>query len=289
MSTSYTSKIRGPFKSLDRVEQALKQTQSLLHSPIKSLTDITTIPSRDRVALLVEFVNELRVKLVVLGSEKQSLEFVQRCLELPPEIKVPSVLLVEEGWAAFEWIEGPTLDQHGMTDDLLREAAQLLAEIHAVRPKVTTESVVSQVQQKLNDKLPMLLTHRIISERAGDLIIKMCDSISSSSVETSLIHGDFSPSNLVVSKSGLFSIDNEKLADHVPEYDLCRTLNLWDEWNSSGTALFDAYCESVPRKVDRERLFFWTVFDLVYRISYRLSLGEVNHFCVNRLRQMVPN
>ena len=82
-------------------------------------------------------------------------------------------------------------------------------------------------------------------------------------------------------------MDNEKLSGHASDYDLCRAVNLWDEWNSSGTTLLDAYNECSRRGVARESLFFWGIFDLAYRISYRISLGEFNDFCIRRLRQML--
>ena len=106
-------------------------------------------------------------------------------------------------------------------------------------------------------------------------------------VDLGLAHGDFSPDNLVLRRNLLFSVDNDKLRLRPLDYDLCRAVSLWDEWNSSGSALFDAYAEISQRNFSPESLFFWGVFDLVYRVSYRISLGEDNQFLKQRLRQVL--
>jgi hypothetical protein len=86
----------------------------------------------------------------------------------------------------------------------------------------------------------------------------------------------------------LYSVDNEKMRFHVTDYDVCRAVTFWEEWNSSGGRLLDAYSEQSSRRFARQNLYFWGAFDLVYRISYRISsFGEFNEFCVMRLRQLL--
>ena len=249
------------------------------------MTDITTIPNAERVVLLVEFAGGLKIKLIMDGL---NLDTRQRDLKWLP-INVPRALVVDEEWAAFEWIDGPTLRQHGLTDNLLREAASMLATLHSIdTPEPSARAkVLGRVHRRLKKKLPVLVWNNIISETQHDDILNLSRSMRDETFDVSVIHGDFSPDNLVIRDAKLFSVDNDKLRAHASDYDLVRAVNLWDEWNSSGTALFDAYCENSRRNVTKEHLSFWGIFDLVYRISYRLSLGETNDFCINRLRQIL--
>ena len=284
----YSIKIRGPFKALECVEQALNRCELVFKDPISSVSDITSIPNAKQVALQVEFASGLKVKLVVGASVQWSFNDFAQWLELLPRANVPQVLVVDEQWAAFEWIEGPTLRQHGLNDSLLHEAARFLSKIHSLKTPVPShgcKEVLSWVHRKLKQKLPVLVWNDIISEEEHDEILNLSRSMSNKTFEISLIHGDFSPDNLVIRGTELWSVDNEKLTGHASDYDLCRAVNLWDEWNSSGTALLNAYNECSGQGIARESLFFWEAFDLVYRISYRISLGEFNEFCISRLRQ----
>jgi len=284
----YTFKINGPFTALECVEEALNRCEVITQHPITSVTDITSIPNDKRVALLVEFVDGARVKLVVAPSDEFSVS--SGILKLSPEVNVPRVLAVEKGWAAFEWIEGPTLRQHGLTDSLLHEAARLLLNIHSLKTTpslATSESVLSHVQYKLRQNLPVLVENKIITEQERDVILNLAHSMYDQKFDISLIHGDFSPDNLVVRGADVFSVDNEKLTDYATDYDLCRAVSLWDEWNSSGSALLESYCEHSGRNVSRNDLVFWGVFDLTYRVSYRISLGQFNRFCIQSLRHIL--
>lgn len=280
----YIINIRGPFNALDRVEQALNRCETSLKDRISSVTDITTIPHAERVVLLVEFAAGVKVKLVMAALDhKRAWELLSRI------INVPRVLVADENWAAFEWIDGPTLRQHGLSASLLREAVRLLSDLHAIKipdPSVASK-VLGRVHRKLKKRLPLLVWNNIISETEHDAILDLSRSMSGETFDVSLIHGDFSPDNLVVRDGQLFSVDNDKVTAHASDYDLCRAVSLWDEWNSSGAALFETYCESARRSVAKEHLSFWGIFDLVYRISYRISQGEKNEFCINRLKQIL--
>ena len=227
---------------------------------------------------MVEFAGGLKIKLVAS-------DYKQVWKQLP--MNVPRALIVDENWAAFEWIDGPTLRQHGLTDDLLCEAARFLSKLHSLEANDPPAVVLDGVDLKLKQRLPVLVSNQIISESERDAILSLSSSMAHETFDVSLIHGDFSPDNLVVRGAELCSIDNDRITAHASDYDLVRAVNLWDEWNSSGAAFFDAYCESSRRNVAKEHLSFWGIFDQVYRISYRLSLGERNDFCINRLKQIL--
>lgn len=273
------------FSAPERLEQALEHCEKVLSSELNSVIEVTSIPDHDRVVLMVEFHDGSKIKLVVNAKDDGPTEFVRLNAELSNAINFPRVLAHGVGWTASEWINGPTLREHGLTESLLYEAVSLLAKLHEQKSSVAF--LVDRVQQKLEQKLPVLVANDIISPAEQDRLLKMSEAFLKQPFKVSLIHGDFSPDNLIVSGTNLFSIDNDKVTCHATAYDLCRTVSLWDEWNSSGATLFAAYRERTQFDVSSEQLFFWGVFDLVYRISYRIALGERNQFCINRLRQII--
>jgi hypothetical protein len=288
----YISNIRGPFKALEDVEQALSNCEAILNNKVRSVADISSIPNHKRVTLLVEFAGGLKAKLTVSASDHKFVDAHKQTLDLIQErVNFPQVLAAGEGWMAFEWIDGTPLRQHGINRSLLREAARLLSAIHQIEvfllPEDARKTIHEEVHDKLKRNLPVLVSNEIISETEQEEILGLSRSMSQQECDISLIHGDFSPNNLVVREDELISVDNEKIRVHATDYDLCRATSLWDEWNASGPSLLEAYSEISQRSLANESLFFWGVFDLVYRISYRISLGEFNEFCINRLRQIL--
>lgn len=283
--------IRAPSSALDRVETVLDACEAELGEQVRSAEDITSLPHPERAVLLIQFESGLRIKVFISVPDDGGFERSSRLMEAVGSGNFPRVLIRGDGWAAFEWVEGKTISQEGFSQDIVHRAARLLTAIHCATVEAvagTPETVLNEVRLKLNERLPVLVSNEIISVAQSRRVTDLCDSLSADSLNLSLIHGDFSPANLVVRGSELYSVDNEKMRVHVTDYDVCRAVTFWDEWNSSGGRLLDAYLEQSSRRFTRQSLFFWGIFDLVYRISYRVSsFGELNDFCVMRLREVL--
>lgn len=282
---------RAPLDALGRVGTVLDTCEAELGERVCSAEEVTSTPNPNKAVLLVQFESGLRIKICVCAPDDGRFESRARLMDVVGSGNFPRVLIRGEGWAAFEWIEGKTISQQGLDRDILHRAARLLMAIHNadVKPVAgTPEMVLNEVRLKLEERLPVLVSNEIISEAQSRSVLDLCNSIPADRLNVSLIHGDYSPSNLVVSGEDLYSVDNEKIGFHVTDYDLCRAATFWDEWDSAGGRLLDAYSKQSCRRFAPESLFFWGGFDLVYRISYRLSaLGELNNFCVTRLRRIL--
>ena len=86
----------------------------------------------------------------------------------------------------------------------------------------------------------------------------------------------------------MYSVDNDKMRLHVTDYDVCRAVTFWNEWNLSGTRFLEAYAKQSSRSLDRKSLLFWGIYDLVYRTSYEIcAIGEFNKFCIMRLSEIL--
>lgn len=290
-TNQHTVNISGPFRSLDKVERVLEICETKWNDQIRSIADITSIPSIERLVLLVQFANGLKIKLSVSALDHNRFEENKRLLSAIGSENFSRVLVSGNGWAAFEWIEGATLRQRGVDDKIVRQAAQLLTTIHnaTIDPDAEmAETTLKEVRLKLEEKLSLLVSKKVISDSQSQTVLDLCSSITTDTVNISLIHADFSPDNLVVRGNELYSVDNDKIRHQFTDYDVCRAVSLWDEWNLSGGALLDAYREVSRRSLASESLFFWGTFDLIYRISYRISsAGEFNQFCIDRLRQIL--
>ena len=283
--------MRGPFNTFDKVETAVEICEAKLGEQFSSAEDITSLPNADKAVLLIKFASGLKIKLCVFALDNYSFETNTRFMNSVGPGFFPRVLCRGNGWAAFEWIEGQTVSQQALGQEIVDQAAGLLAAIHDAKIECVPgfpETVLNEVRLKLKAKLPVLVANDVITQAHSQRVTDLCHSLSAQSLSISLIHGDFSPANLVVCGEKLYPVDNEKMRLHVTDYDACRAATFWDEWNLSGQQLLDAYSQQSGRMFAPESLFFWGIFDLVYRISYRVfELGETNKFCTMRLREIM--
>jgi hypothetical protein len=280
-----------PATALNRVQTILEICEAEFGQEVRSAEDITSIPRVDKAALLVQFTSGLRIKLCISAASDGSLEQSNQFLKKIGSAGFPRVLIRGDGWAAIEWIEGETLSRRRFSQDIMRQAVHLLTGIHTARIKPVTgipQRILNEVRLNIKQRLPVLVSNGILSDLQSQRVADLGDSISADSLEISLIHGDFSPNNLVVQGKKVYSVDNDKMRLHVTDYDVCRAVTFWNEWNLSGPRFLEAYAKQSSRSLDRESLLFWGTYDLVYRTSYRISaLGEFNNFCIMRLSEIL--
>jgi hypothetical protein len=285
--------VRGcfPGTALNRLQTILEICEAEFGQEVRSAEDITSIPGADKAALYVQFASGLRIKLCIYAAGDRSLEQSDQFLRKIGYAGFPRVLIRGDGWAAIEWIEGDTLSRRRFSQDIMRQAVDLLTAIHIARIKPATgiaRKILNEVRLNIKQRLPVLVSNGILSDLQSRRVADLGDSISAGGLEISLIHGDFSPDNLVVQGNKVYSVDNDKMRLHVADYDLCRAVTFWNEWNSSGTRFLKAYASQSSRRLNRESLLFWGTYDLVYRTSYRISaLGEFNRYCIMRLSEIL--
>jgi hypothetical protein len=275
--------------ALDGLQAILRNCEMEFGQEVCSAEDITSIPRADKVALLVQFANGLRIKLCIFAAGDWSLEQGNQYLGKVASGRFPRVLAQGDRWAAMEWIEGETLSRRTASHDVMCQAVSLLTAIHAARIEPApgiAERIRNEVRLNIKQRLPVLVSNGILSDLQSQRVADLGDATLAGSLDISLIHGDFSPDNLVVQGGQVYAIDNDRVRLHVTNYDICRAVTFWNEWNLSGTRFLEAYAKRSSRSLDPASLLFWGVYDLVYRTSYRISVvGEFNRFCVMRLSE----
>ena len=272
----------------DQIGAVLHTCETEFGKPVQSVKEITSIPNPNRTVLLVHFAGGLKVKLCVADF---CFDTATQFTDLIANVRFPKVLLRGEDWAAFEWIEGKPVSEFRFNPQLIEAAARVLRSVHEAKVEIEPDirlAALKDVRLRLQKNVPLLISHGIISEPQSQMIAELHDTLRPERLNISLIHGDFSPANLVVCESGFSVVDNDKMRVHVTDYDICRASTLWDEWSGGNHMLLDTYIRESRLQFDPASLRFWEIYDLVYRISYRLSaLAERNHFLIMNLRRIL--
>jgi thiamine kinase-like enzyme len=289
---SESQRLNSTFNTFHLAERAIKACEAELGETLCTARNITSIPNKDKVSYLVQFESGLRIKLYISSCDNRYWsEGDHQYINAVGPQHFPRVLTRGERWIAFEWIEGRTLSQERISHDVLHQAVRILAAIHQAKVDlkvITPEMILTEVRRILNEKIPVLISTGIISDYQSHRMFGLYDRLSTDSLNISLIHGDFSPDNLVLHGNELVSVDNETIRLHVTEYDVSRAINFWDQWNRSGSCLLQIYSKYASISFDYESLRFWQIFDIVYRLSFRISyLGEFNEFFIKRLERIL--
>lgn len=277
--------------SPDKLAAAFDACERDLREQIRSVRAITSISSPDNAVLLVKFAGGLKVKLCISTVGDYSFDTVTRYADLIDGARFPRVLLQGEGWAAFEWIAGKPVSEVPFSGHIMDGAVRVLGAIHAAKVEVAPDicmTRLSEVRSKLERNTRLLISQGLITPAQCALVSELQDALKPETLKVSLIHGDFSPANVVLCGNELCVVDNDKMRIHITDYDLCRASTFWDEWRPDNQTLRDTYQRQSKLQFDPVSLRFWELYDLIYRISYRISAGaEQNEFCLTKLRQIL--
>ena len=276
---------------MTKVATVLDTCETEFGKPVQSVKEITSIPNPDKSVLLADFGGGLKLKLCISTAADYRFDAATQFTDVIKAVRFPKILLRGEGWVAFEWIEGTPVSDFEFSNQLLEQATSVLRAIHETKiqtPPDVLQTTLDDVRLKLQKHVPLLISEGIISQTQSDSIAAAHNSLRPQSVNISLIHGDFSPTNLVVCENELWVVDNEKMRVHIIDYDICRAATFWDEFMHCGQTLLDTYKHQSRLQFDPVSLRFWEIYDLVYRISYRLSAcAERNDFCIMKLRRIL--
>ena len=201
------------------------------------------------------------------------------------------ILLHGDNWIASEWIEGTVLSEADEPHHFADRAAALLQRIHRAEPLPVAPDpagLAREVREKLEGNLDGLTRCKVLSGSQARRLLAMRERALEESTAPGLTHGDFAPDNLVIAESRLVAIDNEDMGIHVPEYDLCRAVNFWDESVGFSHLLLRSYEALSRRTLEPEIRCFWTFYDLAYRARWAIDqFGDRDGYCVVRLTHLL--
>jgi phosphotransferase family enzyme len=275
----------------DTVATAVDACETEFGKRIEAVKEITSLPNADRTVLRVEFGGGLIVKLCVSTVPDYRLDTATQFADLIDGVRFPKILFRGEGWVAFEWIDGQPVSELPFDDRIIEGAARVLNAIHEAKIEIDSDvcpTTLEDVRLRLQQRMPLLVSRGIISKAQSDMISDLHHSLRPETLNISLIHGDFSPSNLVWCGTEFCVVDNDKMRIHVTDYDVCRASTFWEEWTLGQHSFLDEYRRQSKLRFDPASLRFWEVYDLVYRISYRLSArDELHRFCIMKLNRIL--
>lgn len=285
---TFTSLSLPSFGANDKIAIALDTCEKEFGRQVESIKEITSIPNPDKAVLLVQFAGGFKIKLCISTPSDYRFDTASPFADLIKDVRFSKVLFRGESWAVFEWIEGKPVSELPFSNQITDAAARVLKSIHEAKIKVGTDirlTTLNEVRLRLQKSTPLLIEHGIISDAESQFISDLHNSLRPETLNISLIHGDFSPANLVVCENELCVVDNERMRVHVTDYDVCRASTSWEEWALCGQSFLDAYQRQSTLAFDPVSLRFWEIYDLVYRISYRISAcPERNDFCIMKLK-----
>jgi thiamine kinase-like enzyme len=181
----------------------------------EEIKNITTESRLDNGSFLIK-VNKQKIKAIIFSDNEELKNFL---LYVPKLKRVPKILFHNKNIVFVKWLEGKSLSREELTNKDLIEIAKLQARIHKTRIKINRSKVLEYSKKAFDKSLDYCLKNKILSQEEIDKIKERFKDFFSKDIEVSLIHGDFNVDNLLKTKKGWFSIDNETLTQGITGLD----------------------------------------------------------------------
>ena len=180
-----------------------------------------------------------------------------------------------------EWVEGRSLAGEPPDDSLVRNAARLLAGLHAT-PRVEGRDLPCSVSTSGWSSLTeariaeVCATGALDASAAGVLRAALRDS-DPGDAETGVVHLDFCGENMVINRDGrLRVIDNERVCVDAFGFDLARTRYRWALDDHAWRTFKDAYAGAGGSREGLAHLRFWRIVSIVLSAAYRLRSSNLD-------------
>ena len=177
---------------------------------------------------------------------------------LPPVLAAVGAVTVEA------WVEGTVLSSRRPTGSEIDAAADLLADLHALRTldghQFRNHQSTAAARARADRRAADLITLGLLTERDGTRLVERIACGLPAMAARGVTHGDLRPENLVVTASGaLRSIDNEAVHIDFLAYDVGRTWSRWPMPESDWARFRRRYTTRARRELGVEEEAAWCI------------------------------
>jgi len=270
------------------VVQALAQAG--LRSQDAEILTVTSDPLGPRALYRVRLDNGLTVKARRLESEEAAARQQSVRAGLPPAF---AIVIARSGAVLIEeWIEGRSLAHESPGETLVRDAARLLATLHATPGSggidLPYSASTSGWKTLAEARLDQLLAGEALDATAVGALRTILAASDPGNAEAGVTHLDFCGENMVIDHEGhLRVIDNDRICIDALGLDVAR---VWYRWALAGRAWHwfrDGYADGGGSRDALAQQRFWRIVGVSVSAAFRLrsSRADVSRplECLRRL------
>jgi thiamine kinase-like enzyme len=253
----------------------------------EKIKNITAEERSDAGSFLVE-VNGKKIKAIVFNDSPAELN---NLLLYSPKIKrAPKIILHDKNIVLVEWLEGQSFEPENINDEDLKEIAKLQAEIHKAKVKINRAKVIESSKKLLEKYLNYLLNNNVLSQIEIEKLKSIFSNFFSDNIKLSLIHWDFNVDNLLKTKKGWFTIDNETLMLGITGLDFGKPITNTCHLDEQKIKTYlDAYNKISPidfyiKDKDRYQLFY-----LLKQLVARHKKKQPYDRALNVIKEIIEN
>ncbi len=247
----------------EKVRKAVKKYLGTEDFEIKEITEEG--PQESRGAFLVESKNA-KIKAIVMKDENE----FNNMTALSPLIKqTPKILHAEAEVVIVEWLEGETIKSEDLSLTDLKEVAKLQASIHSIPVKFNKAEIIEKFKKKIDNYIAAIEQNSKFTKEEMNKIKTICVNIPKNP-RISIIHTDYNMENLLKTKNGWFSIDNELLQISLTGSDFGKPVNNICKNKEEIEEYVKAYESVSPAKFYTDNRRFYQLVYLIKQMSSRL-------------------
>jgi thiamine kinase-like enzyme len=244
-------------------------------------------PEPGRGSFLV-YLNNKKIKVIMFDNKTELANFL---LYSPKVKRTPRILFHKSNMVIVEWLEGQILNSEQITEGDIQNIAKLQAGIHKAHIKIDRTEVLGQWKKSVAKWLALIKDNKLLSREDIEKIEGLLEGLLSKKIRLSLIHSDFNLDNLIRTKRGWFSIDNELLQVGITGYDFGKPVINWLKSDERIKVYLDAYdkVSSVDfyRKDEHLYQLLFLIKMIVSRFRKKQSLERYQQRAKDIIRKVV--
>jgi thiamine kinase-like enzyme len=226
-----------------------------------------------RLALKVVLDDGAQIKARWLADEGQATAWHALRMQIGSMAAFSDCLHREGRMVVEEWVKGETLPMVNPTEEILKRAAETLAEIHRLEigPRETLSTRAEL--QRADSRIHSLVLHESIPPSAAKALREALQANPPAETKLGLAHADFCGENLVQNPSrGIVSIDHEWMRVGSLEFDLGRAICRWGLMGPAASAFVAAY-SAAGGPASSEALPWWLLANDILASEVRVRHG----------------
>lgn len=172
-------------------------------------------------SFLIKF-QDKKVKCLIFRDKEELSSF----LKYVPRIKrVPKIIFVKEHYVFVEWLDGEVLKKEDLKENDLLSLAKLQSEFHKIKINENSDFIINLVKKKIESNVKYLENEKLFIQDDLNKIKNILINKFPKNPKIGLIHADFNLDNLLKTKKGIHSIDNETIHVSFIGFDFGKPLN----------------------------------------------------------------
>jgi|GEM_PF-3926439 len=266
---------------MQKVKEAVKKYSD---EPILKIENITADSHNKETTSFIIRLKTKKIKAVFFADKNQLNDFLKY---IPLIKKAPNIICHSNNIILAEWLEGKFYKENKIPLEGIKKIAFLQAEINKIPVRYNKNNIIRKFNKWFSHLLNYIQKYSSFTKKEIENIQSYYKINFPKNPRISLIHGDVSEDNLILTKRGLYSIDNEAVTVFLTGYDFGKPINSLCKSKEYEEAYLSSYSKILPADFYIKNKDFYQLIYLVKRLVQKLKKHKNADKIYSKIREII--